>query len=107
MEEFDRIGDELERRWRALNYDAGVFPELAVNVLEQNAPAEHVDPWDVIRWLFTTPSIPRQFDVPGNFGQPPITVYDGPRFCIDVYYSTQRRRVLCGCSFGPVSSERL
>jgi len=30
--------------------------------------------------------LPQQFDVEGRFGNPPITLYAGPRFFIDIYY---------------------
>ncbi len=86
MKVFDEIGDELERRWRAANYSDDMFPDIAVDVLRDAAPADHLDAWEVVRWLLTTPRIPYQHDVPGRFGQPPITVYCGPRFFVDVYY---------------------
>jgi FkbM family methyltransferase len=83
---FDTIGDQVERRWRDANYNDDMFPEIVEQVLHDTAPVDHVDPWDIIRWLFTTTHIPAQHDVGGRFGQPPITVYNGPRFCVDVYY---------------------
>jgi hypothetical protein len=83
---FDTIGNEVERRWRGANYSDDMFPGIAEQVLRETAPVDHVDPWDIIRWLFTTTYIPAQHDVVGRFGQPPITVYNGPRFCVDIYY---------------------
>ncbi|NOT63787.1 MAG: hypothetical protein HOP19_26530, partial [Acidobacteria bacterium] len=42
--------------------------------------------WEIIRWLFSATEVPNQQDVPGNFGNPPITLFAGPRFHIDVYF---------------------
>ena len=48
--------------------------------------AERVDPWDIIRWVHDTPDLPPQMDLEANFGDPPITVYVGSEFFIDVYF---------------------
>ncbi|MFN2514442.1 MAG: hypothetical protein ABR568_23900, partial [Pyrinomonadaceae bacterium] len=36
--------------------------------------------------MHTAASLPHQYDVEGRFGNPPITLFAGPRFHIDVYY---------------------
>lgn len=86
MRFFDDLGSLVEQRWRDKNYDEEVFPEIAAQALTETAPYQHVDPWEIIRWLYTTAQLPNQQDVPGEFGNPPITLYTGPRFYIDVYY---------------------
>jgi hypothetical protein len=86
MEEFQKLGALVEDRWKAENYSEQLFPEIASQALvEADLPA-HVDPWDIIRWVHSTESLPHQYDVEGRFGNPPITLYSGPRFFIDVYY---------------------
>ncbi len=86
MEFFQNLGSFVEERWKDRNYDEELFPEIAAEVLVENAPYKQINPWEIIRWLNSTTHLPEQHDVPGMFGNPPITLYDGPRFHIDVYY---------------------
>ena len=86
MEEFQKLGAHVENRWRAENYSEQLFPEIAAQALvEADLPAR-VDPWEVIRWVQTADSLPEQRDVEGRFGNPPVTLFCGPRFIIDIYY---------------------
>jgi len=86
MEEFQRLGAQVENRWRAENYSEQLFPEIAAQALvEADLPA-HLDPWEVIRWVQAADSLPEQRDVEGRFGDPPITLFCGPRFIIDIYF---------------------
>lgn len=86
MKEFQALGTLIENRWRAENYSEQLFPEIAAQALAEAELPSKVDPWDIIRWVHTTDSLTEQKDVPGRFGNPPITVFAGPRFYIDVYY---------------------
>jgi len=86
MELFNKLGAEIEILWREKNYDETVFPEIAANALKSaNLPAQ-VSAWDVIEWTMTQTILPEQKDLSGNFGDPPITIYNSPRFHIDVYF---------------------
>jgi hypothetical protein len=86
MQEFQELGNLIESRWRAQNYSEQLFPEIAAQALAESDLPAKVDPWEIIRWVHTTPTLPEQKDVPGRFGNPPITLFSGPRFHIDVYY---------------------
>lgn len=86
MQFFQDLGSLVEERWREKNYREEAFPEIAGRALVEMAPHRGVDPWDIIRWLNTTTQLPEQQDVAGAFGNPPVTVFNGPRFYIDVYY---------------------
>src|SRR5215216_4020345 len=86
MQVFHELGSLIEQRWRDENYNEEVFPEIAGQALVETTPYREVDPWDIIRWVNTTTQLPKQQDVQGKFGNPPITLYNGPRFHIDVYY---------------------
>ena len=86
MQFFQDLGSLVEQRWREQSYNEEVFPEVAAAALAEMTPGKQVSPWDVIRWLNTTSQLPEQRDVQGRFGNPPITLYDGPRFYIDIYY---------------------
>jgi hypothetical protein len=86
MQEFQELGEVIEKRWRHQNYSEQQFPQISADVLaEANLPSR-VDPWDIIRWVHTSTTLPEQKDVPGRFGNPPITLFCGSRFHIDVYY---------------------
>jgi hypothetical protein len=86
MEDFEKLGALIETRWKAENYNEELFPEIAAQALTEADLPARVDPWEIIRWVHTTASLPEQRDIEGRFGNPPITVFSGPRFHIDVYY---------------------
>ena len=86
MQPFAELGALVEGRWREQNYNEDLFPEIAAQALSESDLTARVDPWEIIRWVHTTPELPRQQDRVGNFGNPPITLFVGPRFYIDVYY---------------------
>jgi len=86
MKDFQRLGAVVENRWKAENYDEELFPEIAAQALAEHDLVSRVDPWEIIRWVHTTESLPEQRDVEGRFGNPPITLFSGARFHIDVYY---------------------
>jgi hypothetical protein len=86
MEDFQKLGALVESRWKAENYNEQRFPEIAAQALAEYDLPARVDPWDIVRWVHTTPSLPEQRDVEGRFGNPPITLFSGPRFHIDIYY---------------------
>lgn len=86
MEAFQKLGEVVESRWKSENYSEQLFPEICAQALTESDLPARVDPWEIIRWVHSAPTLPDQKDVPGRFGNPPITVFSGPRFYIDVYY---------------------
>jgi hypothetical protein len=86
MEEFQKLGALVESRWQAENYNEQLFPEIAAQALAESDLPARVDPWEIIRWVHTAVSLPEQRDIEGRFGNPPITLFSGARFYIDVYY---------------------
>ncbi len=86
MHYFQELGALVEKRWREQHYNEDKFPEIAAAALADALPHEHVDPWDIIRWLNTAPQLPAQPDPGARFGDPPIAVYQGARFHISVYF---------------------
>lgn len=86
MEEFQKLGALVESRWKAENYNEQLFPDIAAQALAESDLPERVDPWEIIRWVHTAASLPEQRDVEGRFGNPPITLFSGARFYIDIYY---------------------
>jgi hypothetical protein len=86
MEFLKELGSLVEARWREENYNEDVFPEIAAQTLTEAGLHEKVDTSDIVRWLFTSTPLPRQVDPEAQFGNPPVTLYFGPRFHISVYY---------------------
>jgi hypothetical protein len=86
MELFNQLGAEIENRWREKNYDEAIFPEIAAQALrEANLPSQ-VSAWEVIEWTMRQAVLPDQKDLSGRFGDPPITLFNAPRFHVDVYF---------------------
>jgi hypothetical protein len=86
MEFFKDLASLVEERWKEKDYNEEFFPEIAAEALIESNPANRVDAWEIVRWVNSTHSLPVQHDVAGLFGNPPITLFSGPRFYIDVYY---------------------
>jgi hypothetical protein len=86
MKFFAQLGAELEKAWRARDYDHAFFPEIAVAALDRMPPAEHVTPQDVERWVCTTDALGMQRNIGSPFGNPPVTVFSSGQFYIDVLF---------------------
>ena len=88
MQFFYELGSLIEQRWRGKNYAEEAFPEVAADALAECNPSQQVDAWEIVRWVHTESQLPSQQDIDAKFGNPPITLYAGPRFYIDVYFWT-------------------
>ena len=86
MQFFERLGSLIEQRWRDRNYDEEVFPDVSAEALVETNPSAQVDLLHIVRWVHNSPQLPAQQDIDARFGNPPITLYAGPRFYIDAYY---------------------
>lgn len=86
MRLFEELGALIERRWRDQNYAESAFPEIAAQSLSESNLCDLVDPWTIIRWVHSAATLPVQMDLQAKFANPPITLYVGPRFYIDIYY---------------------
>ena len=86
MQQFQELGELIETRWRKENYSEQLFPEICAQALAESDLPARVDPWDIVRWVQTSLTLPDQKDVEGRFGDPPITLFAGSRFYIDVYF---------------------
>ncbi len=89
MELFNKLGAEIEELWRDKNYDETLFPALAAQALKDAELPEKVSAWEVIEWTLGETVLPEQRDLRGSFGDPPITIFNSPRFHIDVYFWLQ------------------
>lgn len=86
MQPFEELGGLITSRWRDKNFNEDVFPAVAAQALSEFHLTGRIDPWDIIRWVHTTSNLPQQMDLQAKFGDPPITLYAGSRFYIDVYF---------------------
>jgi hypothetical protein len=86
MELFNQLGVEIEDLWRATNYNEERLPAIAADALKRARLPEKLSAWDVVEWSLNQTELPPQRDLPGRFGDPPITIYVGPRFHVDVYF---------------------
>jgi len=89
MEFFQRLGSLVTRLWKERNYNEDDFPEVASRGLSELPPDQHVTFWDVAKWGLTAERLPPQVDLSAKFGQPPLTVYSGRDFRIEVLFWVQ------------------
>src|SRR5437016_653898 len=86
MELFQRLGDEIERSWLDENYNEDLLPAITAEALKTADLPSKLSAWDAVEWTLKQSELPRQRDLHANFADPPITIYSGPRFHIDVYF---------------------
>lgn len=86
MELFAKLGAEIEDIWREQDYNEEVFPKIAADALARADIPSKLSAWEVIEWTLRQSELPPQQDPAGNFGDPPITLFVGPRFFVDVYF---------------------
>lgn len=86
MNPFLDLGLEVEAAWAAANYDEVIFPQLCTDALAGFDSRSKVSPTEILAAAIREYELPRQRDLAGNFGDPPLTVFSGLRFNIDVYF---------------------
>ena len=86
MELFQQLGAEIESLWLEQNYNEDLFPAIAKEALVRADLPSKLSAWDVVEWTLGEYELPRQRDLPGRFADPPITIFSGLRFHIDVYF---------------------
>jgi hypothetical protein len=79
------LGQRLERRWQARDYELKSFPDLCAEELETAELANKVSPEEIAKWALTA-ELPVQTDPKAKFGQPPLTVFRTRRLHIDVLF---------------------
>ena len=89
MEFFQRLGLLTTRLWKERNFNEEDFPAVASRVLGELPPDQHVGFWDVAKWALTCDRLPPQSDLNEGFGQPPLTVFVGRDFRIEVLFWVQ------------------
>jgi hypothetical protein len=85
---FHNLGERIERIWRERSYDEEIFPQLALDAMEQ-APmaAGHVEVADIVNWVFGSDHSFRQPQQSQPlFGEPPVMLFQAPRFYIEALF---------------------
>jgi hypothetical protein len=86
MQVFEELGKKVETLWRDKNYNEDLFPSVAAQALRDFDLPSKVTAWETVTWALGEINLPEQRDLPGRFGDPPITLYNSPRFHIDIYF---------------------
>ena len=86
MELFQQLGTEIDALWLDKNYNEELLPAIAADALRRADLPSKQTAWDVVEWALKQRELPTQRDLHGNFGDPPITIFSGPRFHIDLYF---------------------
>ncbi len=86
MRPFDELGLRIEDALALRDFDEGALPEIATRALIEARLHETVRGDDVLRHVLRARHLPPQRDLSGVFGEPPVTVFVGRRFYIDVLF---------------------
>ncbi len=79
---FTRLGRDIDQRWRACGQVAAAFPGIARAALEAHDLPAAIDHVALVRQALRAPQWVPQFGSP--FGQPPLNVFVGSGFFIEV-----------------------
>ena len=83
---YEELGERVERAYERVHRDERAFPRIAAEALREARVPERSGADDVLAWLFAAPSLPAQNDLAEAFGEPPITVFRGRDFHIEVLF---------------------
>ncbi len=83
---FKDLGESIEKQWLLHGYDEEAFPQLAVDALSTSPPHQNVGTKLLLDWSFKAIQPFRQPNNSELFGEPPLTLYQGPRFYIEALF---------------------
>lgn len=83
---FQSLGERIERAWLERGYDEEIFPQLVLDVLEPEPLIEHTGASEIIDWVFGSVPPLRQSDDAHLFGEPPVLLFEAPRFYIEALF---------------------
>jgi hypothetical protein len=86
IEVVDDLGDFVEARWRATDYDADQLPGIAEEALREARLPDRLSSEDIVNWALNAQELPQQHDLDARFGQPPLTLYRSRRFYIEALH---------------------
>lgn len=82
---FGALGDAVEGAWARKHFDERAFVDLATTMLADARLHERTSGDEILEWFVRAPSLPSQ-KADDNFGEPPLLMYQGRRFFIQVLY---------------------
>lgn len=83
---FQSLGERIEQAWLEHSYDDEIFAQLAHDALEKDPPSEGVTISEIVDWVFRPIPPFRQPGYDRLFGEPPVMVFQGPRFYIEALF---------------------
>jgi hypothetical protein len=84
LQPFEDLGRKVSAAWEQSDYRNDAFSKIAASSLEDSRLLNRIAPNEVVDWILTSGKVPPQ-DV-HDFGQPPIVVYQGENFFIQVLF---------------------
>lgn len=94
---FHELGARTQQEWRGRNFDDEALPEAALAALRALPPSEHITCEDLWRGFLAAEELPEQNA--STFGEPPLIVYQGRRFHIEVLHWLTTTTEIHGHSF--------
>jgi hypothetical protein len=83
---FQSLGQRIEQVWLAHSYNEEMFPQLVLEELAKSPPHEHVRLSDIMDWIFSPLQAFQQPNSQRLFGEPPVMLFQGPRFYIEALF---------------------
>jgi hypothetical protein len=86
MHYFEQLGSHVGDLWKKHDFNERSFPEVAHEALLRFPPETNTSLADALDFGLRGNSLPAQSDLEAIFGQPPLTVYKGREFEIQVLF---------------------
>lgn len=86
MKFFQKLGARVDELWRVQGYDEAIFSAVALQALQELPPDQHTCLLDVVCGATQASNLPTQVDMKATFGDPPLTVFEGRSFRIEVLF---------------------
>lgn len=111
MEIYRELGERVERAFERAGRAIGRFPEVAAAALREARIPERSSAEEVLAWVFGAADLPPQNDLDEAFGEPPVTVFRGRDFHVEVLFWVSTVTTVHGHGFSgafqALSGERL
>lgn len=83
---FQALGERIQQQWILRSYNEEVFPEVALEQLSATPPHQYVSVRDIIDWVYHPAPSFQQPNTSELFGEPPVMLYQAPRFYIEALF---------------------
>jgi hypothetical protein len=85
LDVFQELGTRIDREWGKTEYNDSDLPCIAANELVASQALLKIDADDLVRWI-VSPQLHEVEQSYREFGQPPVNVYMGEHFYIEVLF---------------------